>query len=218
MWEKFNPAEYATIGAFLRDPAKVWEMLAEMIDVLERASPNPAHYGLAELERMGILRSVITQNVDGLHQAAGSRKVIEFHGNPQELVCVDCWKQYPSRKRISERGIPPQCDCGAILKPNIVFFGEPIPWGAQEDSEVEAKDCGALLVVGTSAQVAPACDIPRIAKEHGAFIIEINPEETSLTRSVADLHIPGSASSVISGLLSEVLHRIVKEDPGTIRP
>jgi NAD-dependent deacetylase len=99
-----------------------------------------------------------------------------------------------------------------------VFFGEPIPWGAQEDSEVEAKDCGALLVVGTSAQVAPACDIPRIAKEHGAFIIEINPEETSLTRSVADLHIPGSASSVISGLLSEVLHRIVKEDPGTIRP
>ena len=213
MWEKFDPAEYATIGAFLRDPAKVWDMLAEMISVLGRASPNPAHYGLAELERIGILRSVITQNVDGLHQAAGSRNVIEFHGNPRELVCVACWKRYPSLRKIAE-GIPPRCICGAILKPDIVFFGEPIPWGAQDESEVEAKECGVLLVVGTSAQVTPACDIPRISKEHGAFIIEINPEETSLTRSVTDLHIPGTASSSINGLLKEVRRRIAGEEGG----
>lgn len=202
MWERFDPAEYATIGAFLRDPEKVWEMLSEMIEVLKRASPNPAHHGLAELERMGILRSVITQNVDGLHQAAGSRKVIEYHGNPKELVCISCWKRYPSMEMIAH-GIPPRCDCGEILKPDIVFFGEPIPWGAQEDSEAEAKNCSVLIVAGTSAQVAPACGIPRIAKEHGAFVIEINPEETSLTRTVTDLHFRDSASTVLSALASE---------------
>jgi len=213
MWEKFDPAEYATIGAFLRDPERVWKMLTEMIDILESASPNPAHFGLAELERLKILRSVITQNVDGLHQAAGSGKVIEFHGNPRELVCVVCWKRYPSLAKIEE-GIPPRCRCGAILKPDIVFFGEPIPWGAQEESDTEARDCDVLLVVGTSAQVTPACDIPKIAKGHGAFIIEINPEETPLTRSVTDLHIPGSASTVITGLLEEVRRRFSGEDEG----
>jgi NAD-dependent deacetylase len=214
MWEKFDPAEYATIGAFLRDPEKVWEMLAEMIGVLERACPNPAHFGLAELERRGILRSVITQNVDGLHQAAGSRNVIEFHGNPWELACLSCGSRYPSRKRIADTGIPPRCDCGAILKPDVVLFGEPIPWSAQEDSDAEARACAVLLVVGTSAQVAPACDIPRIAKEEGAFIIEINPEKTSLTAAVTDLHIEGTASSAIAVILEEVRRRIPGEDLG----
>jgi NAD-dependent deacetylase len=179
-------------------------MLAEMIDILKSAPPNPAHYGLAELERLGILRAVITQNVDGLHQAAGSRNVIEYHGNPGELVCLACWNRYPSLRKIEE-GIPPRCRCGAVLKPDIVFFGEPIPWKAQEDSETEARGCNALLVIGTSAQVTPACDIPRLVKEHGGAIIEINPEETSLTRSVTDLHIRERASVVLPCLLSEIL-------------
>jgi NAD-dependent deacetylase len=205
MWERFDPAEYATIGAFLRDPGKVWKMLAEMIEVLTRAAPNPAHHGLAELERMGILRSVVTQNVDGLHQAGGSRRVIEFHGNPRDLVCVACWRRYPSLRKIAE-GIPPRCSCGAILKPDIVFFGEPIPWQAQEQAEEEARTCGVLLVIGTSAQVSPACDIPRIAKERGARIVEINPEETSLTSGITDIHLPGNASRVV-GRLVELLKK-----------
>lgn len=200
MWERFDPAEYATIGAFLKSPEKVWEMLSEMLDLLVRASPNPAHRGLAEMERMGILRSVITQNVDGLHQSAGSRKVIEYHGNPLELVCIHCWKRYPSLEKIGER-IPPRCACGKILKPDIVFFGEPIPWIAQEDSETEARECSVLLVVGTSAQVMPASGIPRIAKEHGAFIIEINPEETSLTEKITDIHLQGRASLAMERLM-----------------
>ncbi len=203
MWERFDPAEYATIGAFLRDPGKVWEMLAEMIGVLGRASPNAAHFGLAELEGMGILRSVITQNVDGLHQAAGSRKVIEYHGNPKELVCIACWKRYPSLEKIAE-GIPPRCQCGEILKPDIVFFGEPIPWSAQEQAEEEARSCSVLLVIGTSAQVSPACDIPRISKDRGAFVIEINPEETPLTAKIADIHLRGNASEVV-GRIVEML-------------
>jgi len=203
MWDRFDPEEYATIAAFLRDPLKVWEMLSEMINVLERAAPNPAHIGLAELERIGILRSVITQNVDGLHQAAGSSKVIEYHGNAGELVCINCWKRYPSLEKIGE-GIPPRCGCGAILKPDVVFFGEPIPWEALEEAESEARSCGVLMVIGTSAQVTPACDIPRIAKHHGAFIIEINPEETPLTAKVTDIHLQGSASDAIPRLLEQL--------------
>lgn len=203
LWERYDPLEYATIGAFLRDPAKVWSMLAELIDVLANAAPNAAHRGLAELERIGILRSVITQNVDGLHQAGGSRKVIEFHGNAEALVCVACWTRYPSREKLRE-GIPPRCDCGQILKPDLVLFGEPIPWVAQDDAEREAKECSVLVVAGTSAEVSPACDIPRIAKTQGAFVIEINPEETRLTGTVTDIHIAAPASEAVSALVSAV--------------
>ncbi len=212
MWEKYPPEEYATLGAFLRDPGRVWEMLREMIGILERAAPNRAHEGLSLLEKKGILRSVITQNVDGLHRAAGSRRVIEFHGNPEELVCLSCWKRYPSRAKIRE-GIPPLCSCGAVLKPDIVFFGEPIPWRAQEEAEEEAEACRVLLIVGTSAQVWPACDLPRRAKAHGAAIIEINVEETALTRDVADIHLQGEAGETVSRLVSEVLRDAA--GPGT---
>ena len=200
LWERFDPAEYATIGAFLHHPEKVWEMLSELIGVLSQASPNAAHRGLAELERMGTLRSVITQNVDGLHQAGGSRRVIEYHGNPRELVCLSCGKRYPSLKKIRE-GIPPRCDCGTVLKPDVVFFGEPIPWRAQEESDEEARTCGTLLVIGTSAEVAPACDLPGIAKGRGASIVEINPEETLLTSRITDIYLPANASEGVARLI-----------------
>ncbi len=203
LWERYDPAEYATIGSFLRDPEKVWTMLSEMIDILANAVPNAAHRGLAELERLGFIRSVITQNVDGLHQAAGSRKVIEFHGNAEALVCIGCWKRYPSREKIRE-GIPPRCGCGQILKPDLVLFGEPIPWVAQDQAETEARECSVLLVAGTSAEVSPACDIPRISKRRGAIVIEINPEETRLTRAVSDIHIAAAAGEAVSGLVSAV--------------
>jgi NAD-dependent deacetylase len=149
---------------------------------------------------MGILRSLITQNVDGLHQAAGSRQVIEYHGNMESLVCIACWKQYPTRERLAD-GVAPACDCGEILKPNVVLFGEPIPWLAQERAEEEARTCGVLLVIGTSAEVSPACDIPRIAKKAGATVVEVNPEETLLTPLVTDIHIPGAASEILRRLV-----------------
>ena len=149
---------------------------------------------------MGIVRAVITQNVDGLHQAGGSDRVIEYHGNLDELICVYCWKRFETRKRWVI-GEVPLCDCGQILKPNVVLFGEPIPWPAQEQAEEEARTCGVLLVVGTSAQVSPACDIPRIAKESGAAVVEINPEPTSLTGTVTDIRLPGSASEVIREMI-----------------
>ena len=203
MWEKYDPMEYATIGAFRKDPEKVWGMLSEMVELFSRAVPNPAHHGLAEMERRGVLRSVITQNVDGLHQAAGSRRVIEFHGNAEELICLSCWKRYPARVKIRE-GIPPRCACGKILKPNLVLYGEAIPWEAQEEAESEAKHCSVLLVIGMSAQVAPACNIPLLAKRSGAAIIEINPEETLLTGSVTDLHIRENAGFAVPRLFEEI--------------
>jgi NAD-dependent deacetylase len=206
LWAKYDPMEYATLHAFMKSPRKVWEMLSEMLSVCGDAAPNPAHAGLSSLEKMGFVRAVITQNVDGLHQAAGSRRVIEYHGNMEELICVYCWKRYPTRERWTP-GTAPLCDCGEILKPNVVLFGEPIPWLAQEQAEEEARTCGVLLVVGTSAQVSPACDIPRIAKESGASVIEINPEPTSLTASVTDIHLNGSASEVILRL-SELLREL----------
>ena len=203
MWAKYDPMEYATIEAFRRNPEKVWTMLAEMIDVLRCARPAPAHESLAELDRMGVLRAVVTQNVDGLHQAAGSARVIEFHGNASELICLECGKRYAALDRVAA-GIPPRCGCGAILKPDVVLFGEPIPWRAQEEADEEVGRCRVLLVIGTSAQVAPACELPRIAKRNGAVVIEINPEETPLTRTVTDLPIPGDAHLVLPRLVEVV--------------
>jgi len=201
LWERYDPMEYASIGAFIRRPEKTWRMLSELLVICKKASPNAAHYGLARLESMGLLRSVITQNVDSLHQAAGSRRVIEYHGNMDELVCISCWKSYPSKERWKDDGVAPKCDCWKILKPNIIMFGEPIPWLARECAEEEARSCDILLVIGTSAQVAPACDIPRIANDSGAVIVEINPEKTWLTETVTDIYIPGTASEVLCKLL-----------------
>jgi NAD-dependent deacetylase len=200
LWGKYDPMEYATLHAFIRSPRKVWEMLSEMVSVCGDAVPNAAHKALAALEETGVVRAVITQNVDGLHQAAGSRRVIEYHGNMEELVCVFCWRRYPTRERWTP-GAVPLCDCGEILKPDVVLFGEPIPWLAQEQAEEEARTCGVLVVIGTSAQVSPACDIPRIAKESGAAVVEINPEETPLTAGVTDIRVPGGASEVLRRLV-----------------
>jgi NAD-dependent deacetylase len=203
LWAKYDPMEYATLGAFMRHPEKVWRMLSELVALCRGAMPNPAHVGLAQLEASGFLRAVITQNVDSLHRAAGSREVIEYHGNMEELVCISCWKRFPTRERWVE-GELPRCDCREILKPNIVLFGEPIPWLAQERAEESARACGVLLVIGTSAQVSPACDIPRIAKKAGAAVVEVNLEETMLTRTVTDIRIPGSAPEVVRGLLGSM--------------
>ncbi|MCL2102905.1 MAG: NAD-dependent protein deacylase [Syntrophorhabdaceae bacterium] len=201
LWEKYDPMEFADIEGFIRRPERSWLMLSELIAICEKASPNAAHYVLAELESKGLLKSVITQNVDGLHQAAGTRKVIEYHGNMDELVCIFCWKSYPTKKHWKNNDISPRCDCGEILKPNIVMFGEPIPRLARESAEEEARNCAALLVIGTSALVSPACEIPRIAKKSGAVVVEINTENTWLTDSLTDIYIQGTASEVLVKLL-----------------
>jgi NAD-dependent deacetylase len=203
LWEKYDPTEYATIEAFHANPRKVWNMLKEMALLLERSRPNPAHRALARLEEMGILSSVITQNIDYLHQEAGSKRVIEFHGSSKNLVCILCG-QYYDRGKVRLEVLPPRCSCSGVLKPNFVFFGEPIPWGAQLEAKEEASSCEVMLVVGTSAVVSPACDLPIIAKKSGATIVEINIEETQLTRFISDWILKGPASFVLSRIIGEL--------------
>lgn len=204
LWSRFDPMEYAHIDSFRRNPEKVWEMIKEMLELTTQAKPNPAHLALAELEEMGLLKAVITQNVDGLHQRAGSKEVIEYHGNHDWLVCIDCgWRR--SALDLKPEEIPPRCEnCGSIMKPDVVFFGEPIPWRAQVRALEEAQRCDLMLVIGTSAVVYPAADLPRIAKAHGAKVIEVNLEPTVLTETFSDYLIQGKAGEILPEIVKEV--------------
>jgi NAD-dependent deacetylase len=170
---------------------------------LKTAKPNPGHFGLAQLEQMGLLHCVITQNVDNLHQAAGSRDVIEFHGNMRQVVCMRCRKVLPLDE-ISLETLPPYCLCGGVFKPAGVFFGEPIPSHALSRSQEEVQSCDLILVIGTSAVVYPAAAIPQIAKEAGARVIEINPERTDLTGWVSDFIIQERAGIAIPQIVAAI--------------
>ena len=202
LWDRFDPEEYATIEAFRRHPGKVWRMMKEFTE-LKTARPNPGHLGLAQLEQMGFLRCLITQNVDNLHQDAGSRDVIEFHGNMRQVVCQKCSKVLPLAE-IPLETLPPYCGCGGVFKPAGVFFGEPIPVHALYRSQEEARNCDLILVIGTSAVVYPAADIPRVAKQAGAQVIEINPERTDLTDWVSDFIIQEKAGVAIPQVVDAI--------------
>jgi NAD-dependent protein deacetylase/lipoamidase len=204
VWEKFDPVEYAHIDAFIENPEKVWrEFLALLKNTLDPATPNAAHRGLARLEALGVLDTIITQNVDGLHQMAGNTDVIEFHGTFAAYRCMECGARRTSR-RIDTSCILPRCACGGIFRPECVFFGEPIPTQLLRRSEQTATECDIMLVIGTSAVVQPAALMPVLAKESGARIIEINTERTPLTGQVSDLFIEGLAGDVISRLVEAV--------------
>jgi NAD-dependent deacetylase len=204
LWEKFDPMEVAHIDSFLQDPVKVWNLLIKgMKDVLDRARPNDCHKGLAKLEKLGKLQTVITQNIDGLHQLAGNTDVIEFHGTFAWQRCMECNTHIETR-RVDMSEIPPRCRCGGILRPNAVFFGEMIPQEALWRSRQVATDCDVMLVIGTSAVVQPAALMPVVAKESGAKIIEINPESTLLTGDISDYLIKGPAGATIKDILAQM--------------
>ncbi len=203
LWDKYDPFEYAEISNFKRQPEKVWEMLVEMLTVVEKAHPNKAHKSLAELEGKGLLRTLITQNVDGLHQAAGSREVIEFHGTTKDLCCLACDWRWPDFKLSAAPSLPPHCqNCGAILKPDVVFFGEQIPELALFEATAAAEKAKVMLVIGTSANVHPAAEMPILTKRAGGRVIEINLEATPLSGPVADLTILGPADEVLPEIIA----------------
>ena len=203
LWEKIDP-EVAHIDVFLRDPAKVWSILVkDMKEIVDSASPNDAHKGFAKLEKYGKLKTVITQNIDGLHQAAGNTDVIEFHGTFAWQRCMECNRKLETGK-VDTSEIPPRCQCGGILRPDVVFFGEMIPSDALWRSRQLAADCDLMLVVGTSAVVQPAALMPVIAKESGAKVVEINPEQTPLTADISDYLIMGKAGEVMNRIIEEL--------------
>ena len=202
LWTKFNPEEYAHIETFKTDPEKHWEFQKYIMPTLLEAKPNPAHTGIARLEELGILKSVITQNVDGLHGMAGSKKIIEFHGNKRNLVCLECGKKYPAERSLEE--FPPRCECGPILKPDVVLFGEQIPIDALIGARDEANNCDLMMVIGTSAMVFPASELPILAKSKKAIIVEINPEPTHLTGFVSDYFIDMESDKAVPRIVQEV--------------
>lgn len=203
IWVKYPPEEYATIAAYLSDPEKVWGFWRELGESVKDCKPSPGHYALAELESMGRLHAIITQNVDNLHQEAGSQRVVEYHGNGRRLACLSCGRKEPlDLAHLPER--VPQCACGGLMKPDLVLFGEFIPREAMEEAEDLSRQCDVAIVAGTSAQVFPAAQLPVTAKQHGAFIVEANVEETDFTATITDAFLEGPAATTLPELVAHV--------------
>jgi len=202
LWERFDPMEYATIDAFRGDPRKVWLMLEQFDGILRAAAPNPGHAALAALEGAGVLDGVVTQNVDNLHQEAGSRRVVEFHGNGSRLVCLSCGARRRAEE-VDRETLPPTCSCGAVLKPDVVLFGEMIPEAGLKGAMELVERCQVMLVIGTSATVAPCSLIPMAARRQGALLAEFNLGPTELT-PVCDVTVFASASESLP-LLAEAV-------------
>jgi NAD-dependent deacetylase len=199
LWEKYDPIEFASIEAFRKDPSKYWSLRGEFIKDYDRYQPNKAHLALAELEQMGIMHAVITQNIDGLHKKAGSKNVIEIHGNLMEIICLTCGKEYKA-PHVPD-GMPPRCSCGGILKPNTVLFGEELPVDVFAKAKEASATCRIMLLVGTSAIVHPAASLPYLAIQHGAKIIEINIENAFPD---ADYFIMEKAGTALPRIVAEI--------------
>lgn len=176
IWTIFSPDEYATLGVFLKNPQKAWQLYREMGKGLLGKKPNQAHLVLADFERQGLLKGLVTQNVDNLHQAAGSQNVLEIHGDHQHLQCLRCETLVPvTHDHYSMQTVPACAHCHSPLKPNVVLFGENVR--SLEAIEALIGECDLLLVIGTSAQVYPAAGLPLSVKERGGLIYEFNQEQ-----------------------------------------
>lgn len=205
LWSKYDP-QVLDIDYFHQYPYESWKVIKEIFyDFFSGAEPNPAHKALATMEKNGLLSAIVTQNIDNLHQKAGSKKVIEYHGNSQKLICPHCQKQFtPDETDLNN--LPPVCpEDGNVLKPDFVFFGEPIPPAAHLRSSEESQNAEVFLLIGTTGEVMPAAMIPKFAKENGATIIEINPEESHYTNQITDIFLKGKAGEILSELERKLL-------------
>ncbi len=200
LWAQFNPRELATPSAFERNPRLVWDWYAWRRQLVAAAQPNAGHVALAEWERIAPQFLLVTQNVDGLHQRAGSTKVVELHGN---IARVKCSREGTVVARWDDTGdeIPRCTNCGALLRPDVVWFEEMLPAAALAQADAAASSCDALLVVGTSAEVYPAAALPGRAQRNGAFVVEINPQPTALSASV-DAALRGPAGAILPALVT----------------
>ncbi len=204
LWSKYNPI-VLDIDYFHNSPKESWKVIKEIFyDFFGETKHNVSHSSLAELEKLGIIKSIITQNIDNLHQEAGSKKVFEFHGNSRNLICKSCSKMLKAEET-DLSVLPPKCNvCGTVLKPDFVFFGEPIPEPANTNSFSEAEKADVFLLIGTTGEIMPASLIPHQAKRNGAKIIEINIENTNFTKSITDLFIKGKATEVMTGIVDYI--------------
>ena len=201
IWEKYPPDEYATIDAWNADPDKVWRFWVEMFEMLRGSEPNPAHRALAELERQGRIEGVITQNIDNMHQEAGSKNVVEYHGNARRLVTDKFGHRELFDPDLHGGDRAPLSFDGTPMRPDVIMFGERIPSGPMVISAQLAETCKVMLVVGTSAQVYPGARLPLLAHQNGAFIIEANTEETDFTHSITHVFLKGPAGETLPKLV-----------------
>ena len=199
LWSKYDPSIYADINFFNQDPTYYWRFFKEeRYPTIKKAKPNEGHYALVKLQNKGKIYRVITQNIDGLHQIAGQKDVIEIHGNTREIFCMSCDKKY-SIDEIYEKlkkELPPRCSCGGVLKTNTVLFGEPLPQNELDMSKIAARNCDLFLVLGSSLVVYPAASIPLIAKKNKAYLVIINIDPTPLD-DIADIVIHKSTTEVL---------------------
>jgi NAD-dependent deacetylase len=206
MWAQVDPLEYASLDAFRRDPLKVWSFYRPRISMLTEAEPNPAHLALAELERRGLVEAVVTQNIDLLHERAGSREVVEVHGSIRTASCPSCGERYPLQRvleLLADASAPACPACGEILKPDVVFFGELLPADAIDRAQELARGAGLLLVVGSALEVFPVAGLPLETLGAGGELAIVNRGPTGFDDQ-ASLRIDGTAGKVLPEVAARV--------------
>ncbi|OQY05413.1 MAG: RNA polymerase subunit sigma [Bacteroidetes bacterium 4572_117] len=205
LWNKYDPI-VLDINYFHTNTNEAWEVIRELFyDFFGKAKPNPAHVALADLEKKGLLKAIITQNIDNLHQAAGSKLVYEFHGTASTMVCTKCKKKHNS-SGIDLKILPPTCnECTGLLKPDFIFFGEGIPEQANKLSFKAAEQSDVFIVIGTTGEVMPASMLPSVAEKSGAKIIEINTEPSNFTHQITDIFLEGKAGEILPRIISGLL-------------
>ena len=205
LWNKFKPEELANFDAFMRNPELVWEWYNYRRRIVHEAKPNAAHLTIAEMQNHFKDVTVVTQNVDNLHRRAGSKKIFELHGNIEKNYCINCKKDYNEELDFSS-GVP-KCDCGGLIRPGVVWFGEFLPEDQYLGGEKAAMNAEVFFVVGTSAVVYPAAGLVYTAKASGATIVEINIEETEISSSVNYSYF-GKAGEILPKIFEEYKLRV----------
>jgi NAD-dependent deacetylase len=200
LWRQFRPEQLATPEAFAQDPALVWKWYLWRRRLIAEAEPNSGHHALAALEQAASGFSLVTQNVDGLHERAGNRNIVKLHGNIWRSRCLSCGSEN-SDERTEINPLPPLCECGGILRPAVVWFGEGLPDGVWSAAERAVRSADVVLVIGTSAVVYPAAMLVPLAKQSGAKVIEVNPDETPAS-AIADASLRGPSGRILPELLS----------------
>ncbi len=202
LWNKYRAEDVATIGVLERDPGLFWRFHDHLREIMQDAVPNPAHFALADMEEVlggDVAFAVVTQNIDGLHQRAGSEHVIELHGNALSYTCNRCGARSDDIA-IPAPSYPPQCErCGGVIRPDVVLFGEALPPLALQEAQELSAQADVMLVVGTSAVVEPAASLPFVALAAGALVVEVNPAPTTLT-GLAQYSIQASAATAVPAL------------------
>ena len=194
IWNKLKPEELANFNAFMRNPKMVWEWYNHRKKIIHEAKPNAGHIAIAQMQNIFDDVTVVTQNIDNLHRRAGSNKIFELHGNIERNYCINCKKFYNDELNFSD-GIP-KCDCGGLIRPDVVWFGEYLPADQFKGGEEAAYESDVFFVVGTSAIVYPAAGLVHIAKSSGAYIVEINIEATEIS-SICDQSFFGGSGSIL---------------------